>query len=42
MAELFEKLGQWLANFADEMSFLPDWLVGLLAPIIDLFKNLSK
>jgi hypothetical protein len=42
MSELFANLGQWLANFANELTFLPDWLIALIAPVLDLFENLSK
>jgi hypothetical protein len=41
MSELFAKIGQWFANYASEFP-LQDWLVDLIKPIIDLFKNLSK
>ena len=41
MGDLFKGLSDWFANNAGLMSFIPDWLAGLIAPILDLFKNLA-
>jgi|GEM_PF-5629744 len=40
MSELFERLGQWLANFSFQLP-LQEWLVDLIHTFLDLFKNIA-
>jgi hypothetical protein len=41
MEQFFESIATWFANWYDQMPNMPEWLAALIAPVIDLFKNLS-